>query len=215
MMFLMQSSDKEKEKTKRLISLWRENKVFNAELMNLIESLYFDGNAAISVQTTSVETPSAQSTSAAPAQKPVAEKPDRSSPVSTPLVPSTQRLPHPPTPSTQPTQRQQPTPLTRPVNPYPASTFTPTSIGVGSLLSSMINGTTTLTSPVPTMDQLNTLLNIPAPVAPPSRDPAQFDYEDEDDVFVSRRTSVGVSVERRYVRVDLVILGRVLRYLMG
>jgi hypothetical protein len=67
-------------------------------------------------------------------------------------------------------------------------------IGVGSLLSSVIHNTgNSRTSSIPTMDQLNSLLNIPAPTVAPLRDPSSFDYGDDEDEEVFKTPTIAIS----------------------
>lgn len=193
---------------KRILPLWRAHHVFSEEVMDVVEG-YFVTDESLQ-EAPSVEAPSSQSQSysesvqAPPSFSSSSLPPSRAS---SPLKQSFDKSITHQTTESQNTQRLKSSPSnTRPTSPtlvhstpraiasaaqLPQQTtqviqpFTPSSIGLGSLLSSVIHGSNQ--DLAPTMDQLNTLLNIPAPpTAPPSRDPTSFDYEDEDeDDFLS------------------------------
>lgn len=207
MVFFMQSPEKEKEKMKRLIVLWKDNNVFPADLMDAINAAYFGlgshSNIDVTLSTTQINPPSGQSISTAgsPAKNSGTSADKRSTSTKT-IDKETRSQQQNATPSNG-SQRLLSTGFSAPESQafspqnhsqtnlaYP---MTPT-VGVGSLLSSVIHGASQAAN-IPTMDQLNSMLNIPAPSAPVvTRDPSQFDYEDDDELeFVSRRKSLEIS----------------------
>jgi hypothetical protein len=162
LVYCLRSSEKDKEKMKRLLALWKENGVFPPAIFDSLDSSLLDSSDNIDKPTEyEVAPPSAQSS---------------------PLKPSALD-------SLNSEQEDFSSTTLRTISPQTFASnasYTPI-IAVGSLLTSVIHGATQVAN-VPTMDQLNTMLNIPAPSAPVARDPSNFDYEEED--FIPKRKSV-------------------------
>lgn len=178
MVFFMQSSDKDKEKMKRLLALWRDNSVIPAAVIDSVTSSFFGNHTAdLDVSaSTSIGPPSSTTQTLPLPPASVGSPPKDNSHVISGQTPSINN-------AAKSAIDLSETPIGLPsFSPGSFSAMSPTVVGVGSLLSSVLHGGST--TQAPTLDHLNTILNIQAPPPPTvTRDPSNFDYDDEEDIL--------------------------------